>query len=175
MKQTSSIMRRIAVFSLAFVCFPLIPILWGQDARNSASATPTIRVDAVAAGREELGQKVRTIDTTCGRRYEYLNTPKTVGELEGWSVKAIRIVRFAGRETAPTHEELRDAVKKVWEGKFQSVSCQIDWAEANLWSIEAVVEFEDGQRRELITDGMHVALQDHEGKSRFLRLLPAAQ
>jgi hypothetical protein len=148
---------------------------WGQDASISASTTPTIHVDAIAAGRGELEQEVRIFNVPCGGRYEYLNPPKTVGELEGGTVKAIWGVRFANRKTAPTHEELRDAMKKVWEGKFQSVSCQIDWEEANIWSIAAVAEFEDGQRRELITDGMHVALRDHDGKSRFLRLLPAAQ
>lgn len=168
-------MRRTAVFPLAFVGLSVMPPSWGQGTANSASTTPKIHVQAVAADRGELERKVRIIDTPCGGRYQHLNPSKTVGELEGETVRAIRVVRFAGWRAAPTREELRDAMKKVWEGKFQSVSCQIEWAEANIWSMEAVVVFEDGKRRELITDGMHVALQDHDGKSRFLRLLPAAQ
>jgi hypothetical protein len=136
---------------------------------------PKIHVHAVAAGWGELERKVRDLDAPCGGRYEHLSPPKTVGEFMGETVRAIRVVRFAGWKAAPTREELRDALKRVWEGKFESVSCQIEWDEANFWSIEAVVEFGDGKRRELITDGAHVALQDHDGKSRFLRLLPAGQ
>jgi hypothetical protein len=41
--------------------------------------------------------------------------------------------------------------------------------------LEAVIEFEDGKRSALITDGEHVALQDHESKNWFFRLLPDAQ
>ncbi|HMD39606.1 MAG TPA: hypothetical protein VKH15_10005 [Candidatus Acidoferrum sp.] len=44
-----------------------------------------------------------------------------------------------------------------------------------MWSIESILVFEDGKQGVLITDGSHVALKDHDGKSWFFRLLPAAQ
>jgi len=99
----------------------------------------------------------------------------TVAQFVGGKVKTIRVVRFAEPRNTPTHRELRDAVRKVWEGKFQGVSCQIGWDEGTFWTIEAVVEFEDGKRGELITDGVHVAMQDHNGNSWFLRFLPSTQ
>jgi len=74
-----------------------------------------------------------------------------------------------------TDEERRTSVKTVWQGEFQTASCFINWDEEASWSIEAVAEFYDGRQSELITDGSHVALQDHDGKSWFFRLLPAAQ
>jgi hypothetical protein len=51
----------------------------------------------------------------------------------------------------------------------------IVWDEGTWWSIESAVEFEDGKKGLLITDGLHVALRDHDGKNWFFRLLPAAQ
>lgn len=91
----------------------------------------------------------------------------------GGRVKTITIVRFAGPTMGSSN--VQEAVRKVWEGKFQSSSCFVDWAEPTMWSIEARVDFEDGTRGVLITDGSHVAFQGHDGKSWFLRLLPAAQ
>jgi hypothetical protein len=98
-----------------------------------------------------------------------------VADFVGGTVKDIRVVRFTRMRNSPTHEELRNSVRKVWQGEFQSASCQIGWAEVTPWSIEVIVEFEDGKRSELITGGSHVALQDRDGKSWFFRLLPAAQ
>ncbi len=140
-----------------------------------ATTEPKIQITAAATDWRELERKVRILDAPCGGWEQYLDHPMTVGQFEGGRVTAIRVVRFADRKSAPTHRQLRDVVRKVWEGKFQGVSCQIEWDEGAIWSIEAVVEFEDGQRSELITDGVHVALQDHNGKSRFFRLLPDAQ
>jgi hypothetical protein len=148
---------------------------WGQAPADSVATTPEIRVHAVAADPGELERKVRILDAPCGGRYQYLDHPTTVGKFEDGKVRAIQVIYFAGWKNAPTQEELRDIVRRVWQGKFQSVSCQIDWDEGNIWTIEAVVEFADGIRSELITDGSHVALQGNDGKSYFFRLIPAAQ
>lgn len=90
-------------------------------------------------------------------------------------MKDIRVVRFTGPRNSAAYKDLRNSVTKVWKGEFQSADCYIAWDEFTLWSVEAVVDFNDGKQSELITDGMHVALQDHNGKSWFFRLLPAAQ
>lgn len=175
MKSLSSIMRRIRVFSMLLAWFLVMPLSRGQAPADSATIMPEIQVHAVAADRGALERKVRILDAPCGGRYKYLDHPTTVGKFEGEKIKAIQVVYFAGWGNAPTQEELRDTLRKVWQGKFQSVSCQVDWDEETIWTVEAVVEFEDGTRNELFTDGAHVALQGHDGKSYFFRLLPAAQ
>jgi len=175
MNSMSLIVRRIGVFPVALCWLLVMPFSLGQSTADSAASTPEIRVHAVAADRGELEQKVRILNIPCGGRYQYLDHPTTVGKFEDGKVRAIQVVYFAGWKNAPTQEELRDIVRRVWQGKFQSASCQIDWDEGNIWTIEAVVEFDDGIRGELITDGSHVVLQGHDGKSHFLRLLPAAQ
>jgi hypothetical protein len=152
-----------------------MPFSLGQATEDSAASTTEIRVHAVAADQGELERKVRILDTPCGGRYQYLDHPTTVGQFQEGKVRAIQVVYFAGWKNAPKEEELRDLVRRVWQGKFRSVSCQINWAEGNLWTIEAVLEFDDGVRGELITDGSHVAMQGHDGKSYFFRLLPTAQ
>lgn len=175
MKSINSIMRRIAILTIAIVWVFVMPFSWGQFPADSAATTPKIHVHAVAADWRELDQKVKTLNAPCGGHYRYMDHPTTVEGFVGGKVREIQVVRFAAWRNAPTRKELRDAVRKVWQGKFQSVSCYIAWDEGNMWSIEAVIEFEDGKRSELIMDGMHIALQDHDGKSWFIRLLPAAQ
>ena len=175
MKSINSIMRRIGVFPVALAWLFVQPLSRGQVPADSAAITPEIQVHAAAADRGELDRKVRILDTPCGGRSQYLDHPNSVGEFEGGKVRAIRVVRFAGLGNAPAQKELLNTVRRVWQGRFQSVSCYMSWDEATFWTVEAVVEFEDGRQGELITDGMHVALQGHNGKSWFFRLLPAAQ
>jgi len=175
MKSISSIMRRIGAFPIALAWLLVMPLSRGQAPADSAATTPEIQVHAAAADRGELERRVRILDTPCGGRSQYLDHPISVGEFEGGKVRAIRVIRFAGLGNTPTQKELLDTVRRVWHGRFQSVSCYISWDEATFWTVEAVVEFEDGRQSELITDGMHVALQGHDGKSWFFCLLPAAQ
>jgi hypothetical protein len=63
-------------------------------------------------------------------------------------------------------------LRKVWQGSVDGEDCRILWSEVRYWSIESSLEFEDGKRGEFITDGIHIALRDHGGKTWFLRLLP---
>jgi hypothetical protein len=170
-----SIRERISAFPCAISWLLATALFGGQVPANSQTISPKIHVHAAVTDWEELNRKVGTLNAPCGGYNRYLDHPTTVEDFVRGKVKSIQIVRFAPGRSSPTHKDLRNTVRNVWQGKFRSVSCQIDWDEGAIWSIEAVVEFEDGKRSELITDGTHVALQGHDGKSWFLRLLPAAQ
>ncbi len=88
----------------------------------------------------------------------------------GGRVKTIRVIRH---DPNLTSSQVRDKVRKVWLGSFWHATSQITWAEANFWNIEATVEYEDGKRISILTDGGHVQVQDREGKYWFIRLWPA--
>lgn len=97
----------------------------------------------------------------------FWSTRRQWGTLGG-KVKTISVLRtapFRPFAKPPTQDETRQKLKRVWQGKFQQFACQIDWAEGTFWSIEAVVEFGDGKRSPVVTGGVHVALQDHNGNS----------
>lgn len=158
----------------------LLGLLSTELLEVSDANVPSIVVDSmVASDYPELIKAANSLEKpSCNGGYRYLDHPRTVGEFVGGAVKTIRVLRTAPFRpgTKPlTVGETRQRVKRVWQGKFQVPSCQIDWAEYTFWSIEAVVEFEDGRRSPLITDGVHVALKDHDGNSAFFRLFPAAQ
>jgi len=154
----------------------LLVLLLCEGAHAKAQgSSPRIRVDAVASEFSVLDADAKALSAGCGGGYRILEHPTAVGEFEGENVKAIRVVRFARSQTSQPRKELQQNFLKVWQGKFQAVYCYLPWDELALWSIEAEVEFQDGKRGTLITDGMHVALQDHDGKGWYFRLLPAAQ
>jgi hypothetical protein len=156
----------------------LLGLLNTEPLEVSGTNLPPIVVDSVVAS--DYGELRNVADRLekgpCNGHYGYLE-PTTVSDYVGGSVKAIRLLRSAPLMAANrlSADELQQKVRLVWHGKFRSVSCRPMWAEGNFWSIEAVVEFEDGKRSPLITDGVHVALQDHNGNSAFFRLFPAAQ
>jgi hypothetical protein len=158
----------------------LWPLLSTESLESSEANLPTIGVDSIVVS--DYGELRRAADrlesASCNGGYHYLERPMTVGDFMGGRVKTIRVLRTAPLRpgtSPPTADETRRKLKRVWEGKFQAAFCQIAWAEMTLWSVEAVVEFEDGKRSPLITDGIHVALQDHNGNSAFFRVFPAAQ
>src|SRR5215475_7201232 len=87
----------------------------------------------------------------------------------GGNVKLIRVVRYGSLFTPNlTPSQIKDEIRRVWFGRFHRATCSIDWAEMNLWNIEAVVEFEDGKHTALLTDGGHVEVEDREGKQWFM-------
>ncbi|MGD0361236.1 MAG: hypothetical protein ABSC93_10230 [Bryobacteraceae bacterium] len=97
----------------------------------------------------------------------------TVESFVGGKVKWIRVVHYDPRLTPP---QIRDEVRRVWLGVFWFAAGGIIWSEANLWNLEASVEYEDGKRSSVTMDGgIHVQVQDREGKYWFLRLWPAVQ
>lgn len=96
----------------------------------------------------------------------------TVESFVGGKVELIRVVHYDPRLTPP---QIRDEVRKVWLGIFWFATSSIMWDEGNSWNIAASVEYEDGQRTLILTDGGHVQVQDREGKYWFIRLWPAMQ
>jgi hypothetical protein len=153
------------------------PALLGQE---TDSASPEIFFDSDSGNRTtwaELAKSVKVLESLPCNRVRRFDLPQSVGESVGGKVKAIRILRFTrfGPRAELQVSEVQELVRKVWMGKFQASSCFIDWAEGTLWLLEARLEFEDGHRGALFTDGSHVALQGYDGKSWFFRLLPAAQ
>jgi hypothetical protein len=88
----------------------------------------------------------------------------------GGKVKWIHVVRYDPKLTSV---QIREEVQRVWLGVFWDASSYLGWAEGTIWNIEVSVEYEDGKRSSLITDGVHVRVQDREGKYWFIRLWPA--
>jgi hypothetical protein len=138
-------------------------------------SSPKVVIEGTLSDTRELQKDAESLSAGCGGGYRILEHPTTVGEFEGENVKLIRVVGFASSPAAPTTKDIQKELLKVWQGKFQTVYCYVPWDEGASWFVKAEVEFEDGRRSALITDGVHVALQDHGGKGWYLRLLPAAQ
>jgi len=138
-----------------------------QSKAQSADATPEIAIDASASSTvDEIGRHVAIADVnSCNGGYRWLDHPTTVKDFVGRRVKTIRVIHYAARLGAkpPSLEEVRDTVLKVWQGKFQSAFCSLPWSEPSWWTSESTLEFEDGKRGTLITDGVHVFLRDHDG------------
>ena len=141
---------------------------------HSPTGTAPIVTDGMTTG--EFGQileKARAMEKakSCGRRMLEEGKPFSLEELAGAKVKRIRVVRAETYKIwpAPKPEEVRATVEKIWSRKFGWMACQIEWDEGALWSIQAELEFEDGKKGVLITDGWHVALQDHDGHNWFVR------
>jgi hypothetical protein len=85
----------------------------------------------------------------------------------GGKVKSIRVVRY---DLQLTPSQIREEVLKVWLSFFADAATAIFWSEPNGWNIEASIDFEDGKHSSILMDaGMHLQLQDHEGKYWFIR------
>ncbi len=94
----------------------------------------------------------------------------SVEEFVGGNVKEIRVDYY---DPGPTPDQVKEQVRKVWLGIFHDVMCRIEWDEATLWNIRATVEYEDGGKSSILSDGWHVQVQDREGKYWYLREWPA--
>jgi len=95
----------------------------------------------------------------------------------GGKVKSIRVTGFrlfqAKTIPLPTPLEIKQEVRNVWLGRFRNATCQIGWAEGEMWSFKAIIEFDGGSAGSLMSDGSHVQVQDRNGKYWFCRLRPA--
>lgn len=158
--------------SLLLLCFFCV-----QSRRYSETALPNIVPDsATVADYGEFNARVKALEgTTCNDSSRHFEKPMVVEEFVGAHVRSIRVVHYFRQSKPPRRREIRKLLTSVWLGSFLSASCGILWSEGVLWSIECTLEFEDGKQGVLITDGIHVALRDHEDKNWFFRLLPAAQ
>lgn len=94
----------------------------------------------------------------------------SVESFAGGKVKLLKVTRTSSQLT---QEQIRKEVRKVWLGVFFDAAAQIGWSEASFWNVEASIEFEDGRKGLLLTDGGHVCIQDHDGRRWFMRLWPA--
>jgi hypothetical protein len=102
----------------------------------------------------------------------------TVAELAGGishPVRDIRVESYVSANPTEDEKEIRGMLSRVWQGEFNYAECFQMWDEMPSWRCSAAVEFYIGAPEELITDGSHVYFKDQDGKSWFLRLLPAAQ
>ena len=101
----------------------------------------------------------------------------TVESFVGGKVKSIRVTGFrlfqAKTIPLPTPLEIKQEVRNVWLGRFRNATCQIGWAEGEMWSFKAIIEFDGGSAGSLMSDGSHVQVQDRNGKYWFCRLRPA--
>jgi hypothetical protein len=96
----------------------------------------------------------------------------TIEQFVGGKVKQVRVVRFWGMPKT-TVANIRDEVRRVWLGPFCCPRTAIMWSEGNMWNVQAIVEFEDGTHRSFLTDGVHVQVEDRNGRFWFIRLRPA--
>jgi hypothetical protein len=98
---------------------------------------------------------------------------KTVEAFVGGKVKAIRAVRLLGpNESGPA--EIQSRIMSAWHGVFRTADCFMEWSELRGWNLEASIEYEDGKRTSMLIDsGIHVQVQDREGRVWFIRLWPS--
>lgn len=108
-------------------------------------------------------------ENLCGKDLTFPNYI-SVEAFVGGRVKSVRVVAY---DQALTPAQVKEEFRKVWLGVFRSPSCFIPWDEGGSWNLRAVVEFEDGKRTSLLTDGGHVEVQDREGNYWYLREWPA--
>jgi hypothetical protein len=161
---------RICAGAVLCICAAL-PAQGQNRAKSSEDVLPKILADSIQPEDfGKLNQSAKALEQlTCAKsRSEVL----TAVELAGGTVKVIRVTRTLRAKDPPKAEDLKETVREVWHRKFQGADCRILWSEAVSWSIGSVLEFEDGKKGILVTDGVHVALQDHDGNAWFFRLLP---
>jgi hypothetical protein len=172
---TAEIMRRLAaLITLAwFASF----LCYAQSGGHSEADLPIIVLDsATVADYGEFSARVESLErATCNGPSRHFEKPMVVKDFVGAKVRTIRVIRYLRMSEAPKPYEIRKLIRNVWDGSFQSAACGIFWSEGGAWSIECALEFQDGKQGLLITDGVHIALRDHEGKNWFFRLLPAGQ
>lgn len=151
----------------------------GQGLPHPSTEVPKIVFDSHTVKTSEF--TIRPPDTSrthCMNRIASWGHPVTVGELAGQGQHPVRDIRIThySRGNAPASEaKIREMLTHVWQGSFESAECFQMWDEGNFWSCSASIEYFIGTPGELITDGWHVYLKDRDGKTWFLRLLPAGQ
>lgn len=161
-------------FQLAASFALLVSSLIGQAPGHDRSEVPKIIFgpDAKPASLYAI-QPPDAWRTHCTNRADSYGRPMSVAELVsqgGHLVRDIRVKRYFSADRPANVEAIRGVLLRVWQGKFDSAECFQDWDEMTLWSYSALVEFYADTPAELITDGSHVYVKDHDGKTWFLRL-----
>lgn len=108
---------------------------------------------------------------------EHARVPaNTLQDLLGGKVKEIQVIRVTPLQpSAPQVTGLYTppavlAVKRALRRRIQDGNCAQVWTERPAWTVQADIQFEDGIKRKLFTDGTFVAAQDRSGRAWFLRL-----
>jgi hypothetical protein len=174
MKSYKSIRLALALLFLG------LPIAAGSQDLAHPTEVPKVLIGTQARKTSFITaiQPPGTWRTNCTNRIASWGTPMTVGGLATpgkFPVRDIRVTRYFPGNPPMGEPAIRELLSKVWQGRFESAECFQEWAEPNYWIYSAVIEYYVGAPGELITDGSHVYLRDYEGKTWFLRLLPAAQ
>ena len=129
----------------------------------------------------KVGQPVANLGE-CARAKPFSDTPTnlsfgvsyyppiTVASAAGARVRRIVVQRSAPRsEGAIAWSEIVAMIRQVWAGKISEHSQY--WSEANWWTFNATIEFEDRKTPGcLTTDGFHVSMTDAKGESWRFRL-----
>lgn len=157
---------------------PSVPSADGQLWLHSRS---TANQSTEAASRKALARTAERppcwYKPSLDRRSEWAGLCKmdffqwvSLQDFVGGLVKSIHVVDYSARMKP---EQVRDEIRKVWLGSFHDTMCSIFWDEITPWDLRAEVEFYDGRRIHLLTDGMHVEVEDLEGRYWYLREWPA--
>jgi hypothetical protein len=163
-----AISSKFTLFRCVFVCC-VVTCVEGQ----SSVPLPRIVFDyAVSGDSNGISADVKKLDLTdCKRVPSRYNSETNVSDLAAGKVKKIRVLRTSSTFKPVKHEELQRMLLKVWlSTTLECCACGIEWDEMTFWSIDAALEFEDGKKGVLITDGTHVAMQDHDGRKLFFRI-----
>lgn len=165
--------RSAAITLVCFACFIACAQMRGYPQVDSP---PIVLDSATATDNGVFGARVESLErATCNHPSRYFEKPMLVKDFVGAKVKTIRVIHYLRQSEPAKPDEIRKLIGNVWDGSFQSAACGMLWSEGGAWSIECALEFQDGKQGLLITDGVHVALRDHEGEKWFFRLLPAGQ
>jgi hypothetical protein len=163
---------RFTLLQWGFVCFVLTGVQ-GQSVQ-----LPRIVVkSAVSDDGNLIAADVKRLDhTDCKQVPSRYNSETSVSELAAGKVKTIRVLHTLSTFKPAKAEDIRRMLLQVWLSKTnECCACGIEWDEGTFWSIDAALEFEDGRKGILITDGTHVAMQDHDGRKLFFRISAAAK
>jgi hypothetical protein len=173
MTSVDEVLLRPWIALITLGCFFLPLLSHAQNRAEPESDLPRILVSsAKVIGAGELAARVEKMEgASCGDTSRRVNHTTAVKDFVGARVKTIRVLHYARERNFSKPVEVRALVSKVWQGSFlDQPACGIVWDEGTWWSIESALEFKDGKKGLLITDGEHVAIRDHEGKSWFFRL-----
>jgi len=154
-----------------FLTLAILPIA-------SAQTTPPIAsTGAIPTDFGDLNRKAESLQPkSCDpNNFSSIDHLVTVADIIGGDPTEIRAIHIAPKETPPDLQAIRVMIKKVWSGKTQYATCFINWAEGAQWWLEAVISYKSGNQTFLITDGFHVALQDHAGHTWYFRFDSLAQ
>ena len=159
------------VFLAAFLMENAAP---AQDARNG-------RVEIVV---REAARVIGTkgFDIPAARQGDALGWPRLFGRepnpgglralFPGQELRRIVVIRYSATASGLTPERVRMALFELSRREIETPTGFINWSEMNTWSIDAQIEFSNGPKMRMLTDGSHTCLIDEAGRPWFFRISP---